>query len=305
MAQRICPNCGKVENEFTYFCTECGSKTELKEGGSSGFDQRSVPNNVLTPAVEEKSDENKAIFETPIDSGIVSDAVPSNNTPSMDPVFDEEKTFEKTKSYTIPQKDRKSSLNNQSIVIGVAVFAGVVVVGIIAIIIANINKSKNNSVAEEEYLVQTYQEAEQKQDNLNEIVIDDKTSNYEENHNDTPSEDANPNFDDNKTEDYIYEDYETESATASEYILPNSDRAYLSKSDLRGLSKEECRLARNELYARHGRKFVDEELMYYFMQFDWYMPRIEPEDFEESMLNDYEMANRDLIVEYEEEMGYR
>lgn len=28
---RVCPKCGKMENQFTYFCTECGWKTELRE----------------------------------------------------------------------------------------------------------------------------------------------------------------------------------------------------------------------------------------------------------------------------------
>jgi len=91
----------------------------------------------------------------------------------------------------------------------------------------------------------------------------------------------------------------------SRYILPNSDSAYLSLSDLTGLTKEECRLARNELYARHGRRFDDEGLQNYFNGKDWYTGYIDPADFSDSVLNDYEMANRDLIVQYEEEMGYR
>ena len=64
-------------------------------------------------------------------------------------------------------------------------------------------------------------------------------------------------------------------------------------------------MARNEIYARHGRMFEDESLQKYFENFDWYYPTIQPDDFNESMLNDYEIFNRDLIVEYETEQGYR
>lgn len=58
----------------------------------------------------------------------------------------------------------------------------------------------------------------------------------------------------------------------------------------------------NEIYAIHGRKFDDESLKAYFSQFDWCHPTIEPEDFEESMLNSYEAAEivrpEDLIELY-------
>lgn len=92
---------------------------------------------------------------------------------------------------------------------------------------------------------------------------------------------------------------------ASDYILPMSDRGYLTEDDLKTLSKDELRLARNELYARHGRLFKDQELQAYFNTFDWYDGRIAPDKFSDSMLNMYEIANRDLIVAYEEKMGYR
>lgn len=90
-----------------------------------------------------------------------------------------------------------------------------------------------------------------------------------------------------------------------DYILPGSDSRYLSRSDLEGFTAEDCRLARNEIYARHGRMFQDEALQNYFNSFEWYHPSISPDDFDESMLNDYEVANRDLIVAYESEKGYR
>lgn len=89
------------------------------------------------------------------------------------------------------------------------------------------------------------------------------------------------------------------------YILSGSDSRFVDKSELRELSADECRLARNEIYARHGRMFSDEVLQEYFNMKDWYDPWISPDDFQESMLNDYEIYNRDLIVEYEKEMGYR
>lgn len=74
---------------------------------------------------------------------------------------------------------------------------------------------------------------------------------------------------------------------------------------MEGMSAEECKLARNEIYARHGRKFNDEELQAYFDACDWYEGTIEPDDFQESILSETEIANKDVIVEYEKEKGYR
>lgn len=108
------------------------------------------------------------------------------------------------------------------------------------------------------------------------------------------------------SEDYNTEEWEeTEENQVSEYVLEGSDSSYLAKSDLFGMTKEECRLARNEIYARHGRIFEDEKLREHFEACEWYYPSIQPDDFKESMLNKYEVANRDLIIEYEEEQGYR
>ena len=91
----------------------------------------------------------------------------------------------------------------------------------------------------------------------------------------------------------------------SEYILPESDSRYYTMDELAGLTAEECRLARNELFARYGRKFQDEALQTYFDSKSWYHGTVEPEDFDESIFNEYEVANRDLIVQYEKDMGYR
>lgn len=86
---------------------------------------------------------------------------------------------------------------------------------------------------------------------------------------------------------------------ASQYFLPESNSRYMTMEELDGFTAADCRLARNELYARHGRRFDDENLQAHFDSCEWYQGTIAPEDFDESVLNEYEIANRDLIVQYE------
>ena len=88
---------------------------------------------------------------------------------------------------------------------------------------------------------------------------------------------------------------------SKEYIYP-SDTEYLVKSQLENLTKEEVALLRNEIYARHGYVFNLEEYKNYFSSKSWYVPN---ENFDESMFNPIEKANKDLIVEYEIEMEWR
>ncbi|MCD8150916.1 MAG: YARHG domain-containing protein [Clostridiales bacterium] len=92
-----------------------------------------------------------------------------------------------------------------------------------------------------------------------------------------------------------------------DYIIPDSDTRYLTEEDLEDLSEEEIRIARNEIYARHGRKFKDDELQAYFDSKSWYNGTIEGTDFDKNVtgyLNDYEYENTQFIAEYEEKMGY-
>lgn len=111
------------------------------------------------------------------------------------------------------------------------------------------------------------------------------------------------NMDESVAPESIPEDVSETGETG--YVFPNSSSELLSRSDLEGMTAEECKIARNEIYARHGRKFRDEELQAYFNACDWYEGTIEPDDFKETDLNEIEIANKDLIVAYEEEKGYR
>ena len=85
-------------------------------------------------------------------------------------------------------------------------------------------------------------------------------------------------------------------------LIPDSDSRYLTEDDLKGFTAEELRIARNEIYARYGRKFNDSKLQEHFNSMEWYFPMTDPEDFDESLLNDYEIKNLGLIAEYEKKV---
>ncbi len=91
-----------------------------------------------------------------------------------------------------------------------------------------------------------------------------------------------------------------QSATASDdYIIADSSTRYLSESDLSSLTEWEIRIARNEIFARHGRKFTTQELQDYFDGKDWYKGTVAADKFDTDVLNAIEKANLQLIVEYE------
>lgn len=88
---------------------------------------------------------------------------------------------------------------------------------------------------------------------------------------------------------------ETESETAGEYIFPESSSRLLTRDELKTLSGEQLRFARNEIFARHGRMFASADLQEYFDAKEWYEGNVKPEEFSDSVLNEIEKANISLI----------
>lgn len=100
-------------------------------------------------------------------------------------------------------------------------------------------------------------------------------------------------------EDGIESDGESMIGVAEEYIFFDSDRRFLTDAELAEYDIDTLRVARNEIYARHGRCFNDEGLQEYFESTSWYDGTIAPEDFDESILNKYEKRNLKKIKQYE------
>lgn len=84
----------------------------------------------------------------------------------------------------------------------------------------------------------------------------------------------------------------------SEYVFPNSDKELLKKEQLQQYTKEQLRLGRNEIYARHGMVFGG-ELGQYFQSKTWY--RLNPavlrvQDCKTNMIED---QNVEIIKQVE------
>ena len=133
----------------------------------------------------------------------------------------------------------------------------------------------------------------------------------------TPSPTATPTpvptvvaaFDPNDFWDYWYSTDGTATinvydiSLTGEYFFPESSNRYLTDEEVAVYSSDQLELAKNEIYARHGRQFVTQYISDYFNSKSWYQGTIDPDTFDaqqDSIFNEYEMANISKIAEWEE-----
>lgn len=86
---------------------------------------------------------------------------------------------------------------------------------------------------------------------------------------------------------------------SGEYIIPDSSTRALTDADVEGMSAEQLRYARNEIYARHGRMFKDAALQEYFNSKSWYAGTISADSFSENLLSEVEKRNIDFLKSVE------
>lgn len=79
------------------------------------------------------------------------------------------------------------------------------------------------------------------------------------------------------------------------YVIADSDSRLLTGADIADLSLQELNYAKNEIYARHGRKFDSPELQKYFGGKSWYNGTISPDSFSEGILSDTEKKNAEFL----------
>ena len=87
------------------------------------------------------------------------------------------------------------------------------------------------------------------------------------------------------------------------YLLPESGERYITEEEIEDMTAQELCYARNEIFAKYGRKFLSQELMNYFNLQTWYEGTYEPSEFPNSLLNAYEQKNTQTLLNREYELS--
>lgn len=86
----------------------------------------------------------------------------------------------------------------------------------------------------------------------------------------------------------------------SGYVFFHSDIEYLTDNDVKYLPADVLKIARNEIYARHGYRFTTSDMKQFFEKKDWYSGVVDAANWNDSQyLNNYERQNVQLISRYE------
>jgi hypothetical protein len=81
-----------------------------------------------------------------------------------------------------------------------------------------------------------------------------------------------------------------------------TDMKYYTEEDFTNVPLVVIHLAKNEIYAKHGYIFVNEDLNNYFMGCAWYEPVCGKDQFNDQVFNDYERKNLELLTKLEKEL---
>lgn len=79
-------------------------------------------------------------------------------------------------------------------------------------------------------------------------------------------------------------------------ILPASDDRAIETTDLAALDNWRLTLARNEIFARHGRTFKNQHIREHFEKLPWYSPNA---NYNDAWLSAIERQNADRILAYQ------
>ena len=205
--------------------------------------------------------------------------------------------------------------------IGLMIFTVIIIFSVVGIVIIGFKMVKKNeeaklvAAADTEYMKKQKQDVESQKGSQEEKSTE-ESLNIEEFFDFATDSDKNTNVAANADPD---SDTEVSEADARVYLIQGNEKSsnryekadHLSYTtvtkytleDLSILDSYGLKITRNEIFARHGRIFNDQELQEYFKRQQWYVPQIAANDFDTSCLNEVEKYNVNLISVYEEQIG--
>lgn len=205
--------------------------------------------------------------------------------------------------------------------IGLMIFTVIIIFSVVGIVIIGFKMVKKNeeaklvAAADTEYMKKQKQDVES-QEGSQEEKSTEESLNIEEFFDFATDSDKNTNVAANADPD---SDTEVSEADARVYLIQGNEESsnryekadHLSYTtvtkytlqDLSILDSYGLKITRNEIFARHGRMFNDQELQEYFKRQQWYVPQIAANDFDTSCLNEVEKYNVNIISVYEEQLG--
>ena len=205
--------------------------------------------------------------------------------------------------------------------IGLMIFTVFIIFSVVGIVIIGFKMVKKNeeaklvAAADTEYMKKQKQDVESQKGSQEEKSTE-ESLNIEEFFDFATDSDKNTNVAANADPD---SDTEVSEADARVYLIQGNEKSsnryekadHLSYTtvtkytleDLSILDSYGLKITRNEIFARHGRMFNDQELQEYFKRQQWYVPQIAANDFDTSCLNEVEKYNVNLISVYEEQIG--
>ena len=283
----FCTKCGNALPVNAKFCTKCGTKVEAFQPGA--IQPNPTPQKASVPQQESTQQ------QTPVRQASPAPQPQQKKNEKVTKTKNSEKISNKNKNET----EKKSGSGAMVyLLIGAAVLIIILIAIIVLLFIKGNQPAKQDDITDKpvvttEQTTETEMSTEQtdRKDVSGQQEASEKTSEVINKEDTTGNEDMG-------TDGAVGEE-------EAEYILPESASRLLTEADLENLTQEDLRIARNEIYARHGTKFLDEGLQEYFNGKSWYNGTIEPDDFKEDMLSEIERTNEDTIVNYETKMGYR
>lgn len=93
------------------------------------------------------------------------------------------------------------------------------------------------------------------------------------------------------------------SGSGDSYMITTSNSRYIQAEELAGWTAWQLKVARNEIYARHGVIFGEGAIQDHFNTRTWYHGTVQAVNFDSSVFNAYEWANIQTIQAVEAALG--